>query len=244
MNSSRVIWLSPGMPEDEFPPVENALREPDGLLAAGGDLTSTRLLAAYRRGIFPWYEQGQPLLWWSPDPRCIMAAGHFHVSRSLRRYLRQSLLEVRFNTSFDEVIRACAGPRRSQQGTWITADIVRAFEKLHDDGWAHSIEVWLDDALAGGLYGLAIGKVFFAESMFSQVANASKIAMLVLARMLEEQAFGLVDCQVDSAHLRSLGATLMPRHDFVATLDSLCEPAARFENWPLAPTSSDELSRE
>ncbi len=219
MNNSRVVWLSPGEPEDEFPPVENALREPDGLLAAGGDLTSARLLAAYRRGIFPWYEEGQPLLWWSPDPRCVLQAGQFHVSRSLRRYLRQSPLEVTFNTSFGEVIRACAGPRRSQQGTWITSDIVRAFEKLHDDGWAHSIEVRLDNALAGGLYGLAIGKVFFAESMFSHVANASKVAMLVLARMLAEHAFGLVDCQVDSAHLQSLGATLIPRRDFVATLD-------------------------
>ncbi|NNF40386.1 MAG: leucyl/phenylalanyl-tRNA--protein transferase [Woeseiaceae bacterium] len=232
------------MPEDEFPPVENALREPDGLLAAGGDLATARLLAAYRRGIFPWYEEGQPLLWWSPDPRCVLQAGQFHVSRSLRRYLRQSPLEVTFNTSFGDVIRACAGPRRSQQGTWITPDIVRAFETLHGDGWAHSIEVRQDNRLAGGLYGLAIGRVFFAESMFSRVANASKIAMLVLAKLLDEKALGLVDCQVNSAHLQSLGATLIARQDFVASLDALCEPASRFENWPSAPMSCAELSQK
>lgn len=241
MSNSRVVWLSPDDPKDAFPPVDSALREPDGLLAAGGDLTPERLLHAYRRGIFPWYEQGQPLLWWSPDPRCVLQPGQFHLSRRLRRELRRSSIEIAFNLSFGQIIRACAAPRRSQQGTWITPDIVAAFEQLHHDGWAHSIEIWRDGSLIGGLYGLAIGRTFFAESMYSAAANASKVALLMLAVMMESDDFGLVDCQVCSSHLLSLGATLMPRSDFVAMLDTLCEPAARFENWPSAPIAGIDL---
>jgi leucyl/phenylalanyl-tRNA--protein transferase len=241
MTGNRVVWLRPGDPAENFPPIESALREPDGLLAAGGDLTTARLLQAYRHGIFPWYEEGQPPLWWSPDPRCVLQRGDFHESRSLRRDLRRSASSVTFNTAFAAVIRACAAPRRSGPGTWITADMISAYEQLHVEGWAHSIEIWRDDSLAGGLYGVAIGRVFFAESMYSGADGASKIAVLTLARMMDNDALGIVDCQLDSSHLRSLGATLIPRPVFAEILDSLCEPAIRFENWPNAPISSDEL---
>jgi leucyl/phenylalanyl-tRNA--protein transferase len=244
MSNNRVVWLSPADPRDAFPPVEEALREPDGLLAAGGDLGSDRLLYAYRRGIFPWYDDGQPLLWWSPDPRCVLEQGHFHLSRRLRRYLRQSTAEVRFNTSFGDVIHACAGPRRSEQATWITPDMIGAYKQLHNEGWAHSVEIWQDGLLVGGLYGLAIGRAFFGESMFSAEANASKIALLTLSRLMDSGQFGIVDCQVLSSHLLSLGATLVPRKEFIGTLELLCDPAIRFENWPTAPISVLELLPE
>lgn len=241
MSNNRITWLGPDDPAEAFPPVEAALMEPDGLLAAGGDLSTTRLLYAYRRGIFPWYDNGQPLLWWSPDPRCVLKPGDFLLSRRMRRYLRKSTAEVRFNTAFNDVIRACAGPRRSEQGTWITDDMIRAFETLHEARWAHSIEVWQDGALVGGLYGLAIGRAFFGESMFSVDANASKYALLTLSGMMDAGDFGIVDCQVLSAHLQGLGATLMPRREFVDILAGLCDPATRFEIWPSAPISVSEL---
>ena len=244
MSSNRITWLGPDDPDDAFPPVQAALAEPDGLLAAGGDLSITRLLYAYRQGIFPWYDDGQPLLWWSPDPRCVLKPGDFRFSRRMRRYLRQSTAEVRFNVAFDDVIRACAGPRRSEQGTWITTDMIRAFEALHEARWAHSIEIWQDGALIGGLYGLAIGRAFFGESMFSTDANASKYALLTLSGMMDSGDFGIVDCQVLSAHLQRLGATLMPRREFVDILAGLCNPATRFENWPSAPISVPELLPE
>lgn len=238
---SRVRWLSPGDPVSSFPPVDCALSEPDGLLAAGGDLSSERLLYAYRNGIFPWYDTGQPLLWWSPDPRCVLLPGGFHVARRLRRYLGQSTANVRFNTAFGAVIRACAGPRRSEQGTWITPDMIAAYEQLHAEGWAHSIEVWQNDTLVGGLYGLAIGRAFFGESMFSNEANASKIALLGLASLMDSGEFGIIDCQVISGHLLTLGATLIPRSQFINTIEPLCKPACRFENWPSGPISTSEL---
>lgn len=241
MSNSRVVWLTADDPPQTFPPVENALREPDGLLAAGGDLSVERLLTAYRRGIFPWYDEGQPILWWSPDPRCVFQAGDLHVSRRTRRALRRSTAEVRFNTAFADVIRACAGPRRSGQGTWITDDMMRAYERLHQAGWGHSIEVWQDDALIGGLYGLIIGRAVFGESMFSLAPNASKIALLVLDRMLFEGTFGIVDCQVQSGHLASMGAALIPRAHFVETLDTLCETPSAFENWPKDPIIASDL---
>ncbi len=242
MSSNRVAWLSPNDPADAFPPIDTALREPNGLLAAGGDLSTGRLLYAYRTGIFPWYDEGQPLLWWSPDPRCILRKGDFHVARRLRRYLRATSAEVRFNTAFGDVIQACAGPRRSEQGTWITPDMIAAYERLHRDGWAHSIEVWNDGVLVGGLYGLAIGRAFFGESMFSLEANASKIAMLVLANLLDSDDFGIVDCQVLSNHLLTLGAQIVPRSKFASILGPLCEPAIAFENWPSAAITAYELS--
>jgi len=241
MSHRRVIWLSESDPPDAFPPVDSALREPDGLLAAGGDLSAERLVTAYRQGIFPWYDEGQPLLWWSPDPRCVFRPGDFRLSRRLRKTLRGSALEVKFNTAFSEVIRACAGPRRFQPGTWITPEMLTAYERLHAKGWAHSIEVWDADELIGGLYGMAIGRAFFGESMFSAESNASKVALLVLDRMLTDGTFGVVDCQVQSGHLLSLGAATIPRARFAALLDDLCEPAQAFDNWPDGPVAAREL---
>lgn len=235
MSYQRVLWLSPDDPAEDFPSVDSALSEPDGLLAAGGDLSPVRLLSAYRQGIFPWYDEGQPLLWWSPDPRCVFRAGDYHVSRRLRRELRTSTAEIRINTAFPAVVRACASPRRSEQGTWITTDMMAAYERLHHLGWAHSIEIWHSGKLSGGLYGLSIGRVFFAESMFSVTANASKIALLVLSQMLDSGHLQLIDCQLVSRHLLSLGATAMPRVKFIACLKSACEPADRQTNWPDAP---------
>ncbi len=241
MSGGRVVWLADTDPPGAFPPVDAALREPDGLLAAGGDLGTARLLAAYRQGIFPWYDEGQPLLWWSPDPRCVFRPGDLHVSRRLQRDIRRLGWELRCNTHFDAVIRACAGPRRHQPGTWITADMRTAFARLYAAGWAHSIEVWLDDELVGGLYGLAIGRAFFGESMFSARPNASKLALVFLDRLLADGTFGVLDCQVTSPHLASLGATTMPRAAFVALLEELCDPPAPFTGWPQRAVAAAEL---
>jgi len=239
---SRICWLSPDSPPDAFPDVELALEEPDGLLAAGGDLQSERLLSAYERGIFPWYEEGQPILWWSPDPRCVLRPEQFHYSRSLKRALRNSDCELRSNTSFAAVIAACAEPRRGQAGTWITNDMIAAFSALHDEGWAHSLEVWHQEQLLGGIYGIAIGRVFFGESMFSRIANASKFALAGLTRILAREQFALLDCQVISPHLLSLGATRIPRSDFCEILKSEALQRKKFENWPNAPIKVCELA--
>lgn len=241
MSNARITWLTPGDPSDAFPPLEMALREPEGLLAAGGDLGTERLLFAYRNGIFPWYEDGQPLLWWSPDPRCVIQAGDLHISRRLRRELRKGTAEVRFNTVFGDVIRACAAPRRSLQGTWITSQMIVAYERLFEEGWAHSIEVWRQNELIGGLYGLAIGRAFFGESMFSREPNASKIALLALSRFMDRGEFEILDCQVASRHLLDLGATLMPRSQFASLLERLCDPPKAIENWPSDPITASGL---
>ena len=241
MSNNRVVWLTADDPPDAFPAVDTALCEPDGLLAAGGDLGVERLLAAYRQGIFPWYDEGQPLLWWSPDPRCVFFRGDLHFSRRLQRELRRSTAEVRFNTVFTDVIRACAGPRRYEQGTWITNDMINAYEHLHRDGWAHSIEVWQNDTLIGGLYGLVIGRALFGESMFSHRSNASKIALLMLDGLLADGRLGIIDCQVQSSHLLSMGASVIPRTRFVEMLDDLCEPPIPFEKWPNGPITPVEL---
>lgn len=241
MSASRIVWLDPGDPPDAFPDIVNALAEPDGLLAAGGDLSSARLIEAYRRGIFPWFDEGQPILWWSPDPRCAMRPEEFHVSRSLRRALRKSSFEIRFNEAFADVIRACAEPRPSQAGTWITSDMILAYERLHTEGWAHSVEVCDGAELVGGVYGIAIGRMFFGESMFSRRTNASKFGMLALARILSDNGFALLDCQVVSPHLSTLGAHMIPRAEFSAILAEACETPAAFENWPDAPIKVAEL---
>lgn len=232
MSNTRVFWLHADDPPDRFPPSNAALAEPDGLLAAGGDLRPERLLAAYRQGIFPWSEAGQPLLWWTPNPRCVFLPGDFRVSRRLRQEIRSTTAEIRINTAFDEVIRQCAAPRRSGQGTWITPDMDAAYRVLHALGWAHSIEVWLDNTLVGGLYGLAIGPVFFGESMYSRRPNSSKLALLYLAKRMQQGDLALLDCQVVSAHLQSLGARTLPRTEFRHRLDRLCEPVAPFDHWP------------
>lgn len=214
-----IPWLPP---EPVFPPVEQALAEPNGLLAAGGDLSPARLLAAYRRGIFPWYSAGEPILWWSPDPRMALFPAELKISRSLAKALRNKPYEVTFDTAFGQVMAACAAASRpGQHGTWITAEMQSAYGKLHELGYAHSVEVWLDGRLAGGLYGMALGRAFYGESMFSRQADASKIALVHLCRHLQSQGFGIIDCQMETAHLASLGARPIPRSDFIALLDQL-----------------------
>jgi len=216
-------------PDAPFPPPEAALREPNGLLAMGGDLSVPRLLNAYRQGIFPWYADGQPILWWSPDPRLLFRTGEVHLSRRFRRSLRTSDWTVRMDSAFAEVIRACAEtPRQGQRGTWITDDMRTAYTELHQRGIAHSVEVFANDQLVDGLYGLAIGRMFFAESMFSLVSGGSKIALAALARTLAGWDWPLIDAQVENPHLERLGATAWPRDLFLhmlAPLAALDEPA-------------------
>ena len=235
MKSPNITWISSDDPPDSFPDIETAFDVPDGLLAAGGDLSPDRLIYAYRNGIFPWYDEGQPILWWSPDPRCVLRPHQFHVSRRLRRSLSRGGIEVSFNQSFGDVIAACAADRVGQQGTWITSQMADAYSQLHRDGWAHSIEVWHAGQLVGGLYGLSIGRCFFGESMFSRQDNASKTAMLALCRQLVDHDFEILDCQVESPHLISLGATLMPRPRFASILRRACGSNAKFSDWPAEP---------
>lgn len=205
-----------------FPPVESALRDPPGLLAVGGDLSAPRLLAAYRHGIFPWYAPGDPILWWSPDPRMVLFPAEFKLSRSLARTLRNAEYEIRLDSAFAEVVSACAAtPRHGQHGTWITPEMQQAYRHLHELGHAHSVETWIGGKLAGGLYGVALGRVFFGESMFSRARDASKIAMAHLCAYLRTRDFGIIDCQMETSHLASLGARPIPRRDFIATLDAL-----------------------
>lgn len=227
-------WLDPRRPEQPFPPAERALREPNGLLAVGGDLHPQRLLNAYRHGVFPWYERGQPILWWSPDPRAVLFIREFRLHRSLRKRLRNAGLRVTLDTTFDEVMRACAGPRRGEHGTWITPEMLSAYLTLHRLGHAHSVEVWSDAGeLAGGLYGLALGRMFFGESMFSRHRDASKIALAVLACQLQRWGFELIDCQQPTDHLASLGARTIPREDFTSRLESACGAGGRIGAWRL-----------
>ncbi|MDZ7584230.1 MAG: leucyl/phenylalanyl-tRNA--protein transferase [Thiobacillus sp.] len=241
-----------------FPPVETALREPNGLLAIGGDLSPARLLDAYRHGIFPWFNPCDPILWWSPDPRMVLVPGEVRVTRSLAKRLRNSGFEVRVDTAFAEVMRACAAPRppggrapargtpegspllcsdpsavsggiplagaaprEGETGTWISPAMVAAYRRLFDAGYAHSVETWHDGRLVGGLYGVAIGRMFYGESMFSREPDASKVALVRLARQLRQWDFGLIDCQMETPHLASLGARIMPRAMFTARLAEL-----------------------
>lgn len=217
----RVRILGPG---SDFPPVEQALEDPNGLLAIGGDLKPDRLLTAYRQGIFPWYGEGQPILWWSPAPRMVLFPPELKVSRSLRKRLRQQNYEVRFNTAFRTVMEACAKtPRPDQDGTWITLEMIDAYVRLHELGYAVSAETWIDGTLAGGLYGIRIGRMFFGESMFHRVSDASKIAFVHLVRELEAQGCRLIDCQMHTSHLASLGGREIPRHEFCRLLQELIE---------------------
>lgn len=228
-------WLTAA---HEFPPLATALSEPNGLLAVGGDLAPERLLAAYRRGIFPWYSPGEPILWWSPDPRMVLFPAEFKVSRSLGRTLRRGGYEVRLDTAFAQVIAACAQtPRRGQHGTWIVPEMQAAYRRLHELGLAHSVETWVDGELVGGLYGIALGRMFYGESMFSWRSDASKIAVAHLARYLERLGFGMVDCQMHTAHLASLGAREIPRDDFIARLDALVAAGSAPGPWPAADAS-------
>lgn len=201
-------------PDAGFPPTRLAETEPNGLLAVGGDLSATRLLQAYRRGIFPWYSAGQPILWWSPAPRMVLCPAEFRVSRSLRRSIRRRGYRVSIDQAFASVIRACAEDRPGSPGTWLVPDMLAAYCALHAEGHAHSIEVWLDGALVGGLYGVAIGQMFFGESMFSRMNDASKVALALLSELALAHPFRLIDCQVYTPHLASLGAREIPRDEF------------------------------
>ena len=226
----RLPFLDPERP-DVFPPVERALREPDGLLAAGGDLAPERLLAAYRRGIFPWYSQGQPILWWSPDPRTVFATGDMHVPNRLARWLRTCEWTLLADTAFARVMRACAAPREKQSGTWIDEDMLAAYEHLHALGHAHCVEAWDGDALVGGIYGVAIGRMFFGESMFSAADNGSKVALLALAHALRGWGFPLLDAQVASPHLFTLGAYEIERAEFCARVEELTAAPRTGGSW-------------
>ena len=213
-----IAWLSPNDPPDSFPPVHTALSEPPGLLAAGGDLSCARLIAAYRRGIFPWYSPGQPVLWWSPDPREVLFPHEFHRSRSLERALRVRGFEYCVDRDFAAVLRGCAAPRRGSPGTWITPEMQEAYLNLHERGLAHSAETWRAGRLAGGVYGVRLGGVFFGESMFSAEPDASKAALDGLVRQGLSEGLVLIDCQMPSPHLRSLGSRALPRTQFLSIL--------------------------
>jgi leucyl/phenylalanyl-tRNA--protein transferase len=220
-------WLDAD-PAAPFPPTASARRDPDGLLAAGGDLSPTRLLNAYRQGIFPWYSQGQPILWWSPDPRIVFRTDALHLSTRFRRSLRASRWTVRADTAFDRVIDACARiRRRGQDGTWITPGMRDAYNAMHRLGHAHSVEVFDDDLLVGGIYGIAIGRMFFGESMFSARSGGSKVALAVLALRLHAWGWPLIDAQVENPHLLGLGAESWPRDRYLERVHVLCsEPGS------------------
>ena len=219
MSRTGPFWLDPNDRSYAFPPVEYALNDPNGLLAVGGDLSPERILNAYRHGIFPWFNPGQPILWWSPDPRAVLFPEKLKVSRSLRRTIARNTFDVRFDTAFEKVIKACAEtPRQGQNGTWITGEMQQAYIRLHQMGHAHSAESWMGDELVGGLYGMHLGNVFFGESMFSRKTDASKVAFVHLVRKLREEGVVLIDCQVTTDHLLSLGAEEIPRCQFVELL--------------------------
>jgi leucyl/phenylalanyl-tRNA---protein transferase len=251
-----MIILRPGAQAPSFPPVESAT--PEGLLAVGGDLSSERLLAAYRRGIFPWYNPGQPILWWSPDPRAVLYPEKLKISRSLRQTLKRGHLRVTFDSCFREVMLACAAPRRTRTyecrerqdaesgreqsphaGTWITGDMVEAYAQLHEMGYAHSIETWHENRLVGGLYGVALGGVFFGESMFAHKADASKVALVALVSKLREWGLVLIDCQIPSAHLTSLGAQEIPRSEFLNELGCAVKLPGQPGHWQMEIATRD-----
>lgn len=212
-----------------FPPPE--LAREDGLLAVGGDLSIPRLILAYRQGIFPWYNPGEPIFWWSPDPRLILEPSNLHVSRRLERIIRQGRLQVTLDRAFNEVIRACSETRMKRgEGTWLTLEMIEAYTKLHYLGKTHSVETWQGDRLVGGLYGIAIGRIFFGESMFTKVSNASKVAFVTLVRQLSEWGFAMIDCQVTTWHLLSFGAKEIPRSFFLERIKKLINLPSKAPN--------------
>ena len=215
---SSIVWLEDN--DYEFPPVEQALTEPDGLLAAGGSLSPEILLKAYRHGIFPWYSQEQPILWWSPDPRCVLFPENLKISRSLRKTLNKDLFVIKQDMAFRDVMLNCAKPRKDEAGTWITRDILDAYTRMYELGYAHSIECWQDNILVGGLYGISLGEIFFGESMFSKVPDASKVALEYLCNSVKPK---LIDVQVHSKHMERLGAEMIPRTEFIKYLAQYCD---------------------
>ena len=228
-------WLNIHDPAD-FPDVSLALTEPDGLLAVGGDLSEARLLAADQQGIFPSYNEDQPILWWSPDPRAVLFPENLKISKSLRKKLRQKIFAITFDSAFEQVVLECAAPRPAQSGTWISEEMREAYSRLHQRGHAHSVECWQGDRLVGGLYGIAIGQVFFGESMFSRVTDASKVAFVYLVKQLAAKGFALIDCQVSSAHLETLGACDIERDEFTAYLHEYCSQPGWTGQWEIDPT--------
>jgi leucyl/phenylalanyl-tRNA---protein transferase len=238
-----IPWLER---DDPFPPLTCALQYPNGLLAAGADLSPERLLAAYRQGVFPWYAEGEPILWWSPDPRMVLIPSELKVSRSLAKTLRNRDHEIRCDSAFEAVMRGCAhrgaddaAPGTGETGTWITTDMHAAYLRLHQLGYAHSVETWIHGELAGGLYGVAIGRMFYGESMFTRVRDASKIAMVHLVRRLERQGCGMIDCQMHTRHLASLGARAIPRSKFSLKLQELVDYAVTPMKWDAPETDND-----
>ena len=227
------FWIDPDADDMAFPDVELAMRDPDGLLAVGANLSVDTLLRAYRSGIFPWYGPGQPVMWWAPDPRLVLYPDELKVSRSLARTIRKGALSVTLDTSFRAVVDACAAPRPYQSGTWITPQMATAYTELHAAGYAHSAECWYQGELAGGLYGVAIGRVFFGESMFTRVTDASKVAFVTLVRELQRRGYRLIDCQVYTSHLASLGARAIPRREFTRILGLECAAEAPHFDWLL-----------
>jgi leucyl/phenylalanyl-tRNA--protein transferase len=226
-----IPWLE-GAPG--FPPLEQALTQPNGLLAAGGALDPQWLLTAYRQGIFPWYSPGEPILWWSPDPRLVLLPDELHISRSLRKTLRRRPFELRVDSAFSAVIEACAAPRAPATGTWISAEMRAAYLAMHELGYAHSVECWRDGRLVGGLYGMALGRVFFGESMFSVATDASKVAFAHLVRFLRTRGYAIIDCQMKTAHLMSLGAREITRQQFRDILDQHARALQSLHRWPAA----------
>jgi leucyl/phenylalanyl-tRNA---protein transferase len=220
-------------PHDPFPPVDRALSDPNGLLAAGGDLSPDRLIDAYAHGIFPWFSDEDPVLWWSPDPRMVLFTSELHVSKSLRKRIRTGKIRVTFDSSFLQVMEGCAAPRPGQDGTWITDEMTEAYVRLFELGLAHSVETWEDDRLVGGLYGVALGRMFFGESMFSRAADASKVALATLVRQIERWGFTCIDCQMSTNHLSSLGAREIPRSAFLRQIKPLLRQAAVPSPWKL-----------
>lgn len=231
MNRIALYWIEPGSAADNFPPVEQALSHPDGLLCFGGDLNDDRLLHAYQLGIFPWYSEGQPIMWWSPSPRCVIYPEEIVIRRSLKKTMRNAGYEFSMDLEFSEVIRRCAAPRADDAGTWITAEMQQAYEHLHDLGYAHSVEIWKDQQIVGGLYGVAIGQVFFGESMFSSESDTSKIALACLVQRIAAAGFKLIDAQVTSRHLLSLGAREIGRADFQDQLAKFCQMENPIDIW-------------
>lgn len=223
-------WLEPGA--SDFPPSHDALSEPNGLIAVGGDLSPQQLIGAYQRGIFPWYDHSQPILWWTPSPRLILQPEQLHISKSLRKLIKKRAFKVTTDQAFGDVMQACAQPRQQGEGTWITQAMIDAYQALHDQGFAHSVEVWSGGSLVGGLYGIALGKVFFGESMFSLESNASKYGFAVLVQALRALEYQLIDCQVHSDHLASLGAQEIEREIFEQYLLDYIDTNTLNAQWP------------
>ena len=232
--------LNPNQPEEAFPPVETAWDEPNGLLAVGGDLSNTRLINAYHAGIFPWFGPQEPIYWWSPDPRAVLFPGRVRITRSLRKSMRNKGYTIAFDRNFSDVVRACAAPRNYTSGTWITEDMHHAYCRLHKAGYAHSVEVYKEEELVGGLYGVAVGGVFCGESMFSREPDTSKIAFVALAWHLVKWGFALIDCQIANPHLSSLGAEEITRQRFQSILKTFSD-TPETADWITDPTV--DLSR-